>query len=146
MGQRSRSVGTLEDVPVNIKLKLSALWIAATLCYAYADILAFYQPGVLDAAAAGKMGPLGDVTQGILAGVAAFMAIPAIMAALCLTLSPGANRWFNIVAGVVYTLVIVLTGWTATYWYYRIFGAVEIVLTVSVIWLAWRWPRTSARG
>jgi hypothetical protein len=137
-------VGSLQDPTVSTKLKLSALWIAATLCYAYADILAFYQPGVLDAAAAGKMGPLGNVTQGILAGVAAFMAIPAIMVALCLTLNASANRWFNIVAGVVYTLVIVLTLWTSTYWYYRIFGAVEILLTGSVIWLAWRWPRESA--
>lgn len=143
MEQFRQSPGTLQAFAIATNVKLSALWTAATLCYAYADILAFYQPGVITAAAAGKMGPLGNVTQGILAGVAAFMAVPAVMVALSLTLRPPANRWCNMVAGTVYTAVIVPTVWGSTYWYYRIFGAMEIALTGAVIWLAWRWPRTA---
>ncbi len=133
--------GMLQDVAVDTKLKLSSLWIAATFCYAYADILAFYKPGILNAAAAGKMGPLGDVTQGILGGVAAFMCVPAIMVVLSLTLRASVSRWLNIVFGTIYTFVIVLTMITASWWYYQVFGTFEVALTGSAVWLACRWPR-----
>jgi hypothetical protein len=143
MNQSSLGKGPLQDVAIDTKLKIAALWIAATLCYAYADILAFYQPGILNAAAAGKMGPLGNVTQEILAGVAAFMSVPAVMVVLSLTLHAGLSRWLNIIFGAIYTLVIVLTMITASWWYYRVFGTIEVALTGYIIWLASRWPRVT---
>lgn len=135
----------LQNVTVDIKVKLSGLWAAATLCYAYADILAFYKPGTIDAAAAGKMGPLGTVTQGILGGVAMFMAVPAIMVALSLVMRAALVRWLNIAVGTVYTVVVVLTMITASWWYYQVFGIVEVALTGAVVWLACRWPRSEER-
>jgi hypothetical protein len=132
--------GTLQDITVGTRIKLSGLWVAATLCYAYADILAFYKPGVLNAAAAGKMGPLGDVTEGILGGVALFMSVPCIMVALSLLLRASVSRWLNIAVGAVYTLVIAITMATASWWYYQVFGVVEVALTGSAVWLAFRWP------
>jgi hypothetical protein len=146
MTQSSPAKSPLQDVSINTKLKLSALWIAATLCYAYADILAFYRPGVIDAAAAGKMGPLGSVTQGILASVAVFMSVPAVMVVLSLCLRASLSRWLNIVVAAVYTLVIILTAITATWWFYRVFAAIEVALTSYLIWLACRWPRDASRA
>ena len=35
----------LEDMKIDIKIKLSALWIALMFLYTYADILGFYAPG-----------------------------------------------------------------------------------------------------
>jgi hypothetical protein len=37
----------LEDVKINVKFKLSALWVTLMFFYLYADILAFYQSGTL---------------------------------------------------------------------------------------------------
>lgn len=49
------------------------------LCYIYGDIIGFYQPRHLAEMIAGKMGPLGQVTRGLLVGVALFLAVPAMM-------------------------------------------------------------------
>ncbi len=38
---------TLEDLKVNVKIKLSALWIALKFSYSNADVLGFYSPGNL---------------------------------------------------------------------------------------------------
>ena len=32
----------LEDVKINVKIKLSALWVSIVLVYLYADLFAFY--------------------------------------------------------------------------------------------------------
>lgn len=37
----------MEDIKINVKAKLSALWCALMFFYAYADILGFYAPGNL---------------------------------------------------------------------------------------------------
>ena len=34
-----------EDVKVNVRMKLSALWVALMLIYIYADILSLFRPG-----------------------------------------------------------------------------------------------------
>ena len=38
----------LEDVKVNVKWKISALWIAMMFLYVYADIFGFSQPGAIE--------------------------------------------------------------------------------------------------
>jgi hypothetical protein len=48
----------------------------------------------------------------------------------------------NIIAGVVYTLMIVAVVSVATGWYfYTMFGLIEIVLSLLVVWYAWSWPK-----
>ena len=59
-----------------------------------------------------------------------------------------ANRWTNIVAGVAYTAVTLITqfilpisnGTTTTF--YIFFGAIEILTTLFIVWYAWKWPKT----
>jgi hypothetical protein len=29
------------------------------------------------------------------------------------------------------------------WWYYLLLGALETVLTLVIVWLAWRWPRVT---
>ncbi|ENO12482.1 hypothetical protein MBGDC06_00657 [Thermoplasmatales archaeon SCGC AB-539-C06] len=36
----------LEDIKINVKIKLSALWVALTLSYLYGDLLTFYEQGL----------------------------------------------------------------------------------------------------
>jgi hypothetical protein len=132
--------GALEDLQVPVKIKLSALWASVMFCYIYGDYFGLYRPGQLQSMLASSMGPLGPTTQGVLLGTAAMMAIPSLMVFLSLVLKPSPNRWTNIVLGVIYTLIILLTlpgAWT----FYVFLGAIEALLTVLVVGHAWRWPR-----
>ncbi|MDN5784690.1 MAG: DUF6326 family protein [Corynebacterium casei] len=133
----SRSV--LEDMKVNIKIKLSALWAAVTLCYLYGDYFGLYKPGALQSMLDGQMGPLGPATQGVLVGTSLLMAVPSVMVFLSLVLTPNINRWMNIVLGVLYTLIMIVT-LRGEWAYYILLGVIEITLTLLVVAHAWRWP------
>ena len=47
----------MEDVKINVKMKLSALWVALMLLYIYADIFSLYRPGQIEKMMEGLMGP-----------------------------------------------------------------------------------------
>jgi hypothetical protein len=66
------------------------------------DIVGLYQPGAIDGIRAGRMGPMGPTTPGLLLGVAIFMAVPALMIFLSLTPPPRVNRGLNMLLGTVY--------------------------------------------
>jgi hypothetical protein len=135
----TKSTGILEDVKINVKTKLSALWIAMMLLYIYADILSLFRPGQIEEIMEGLMGPF-PVTQGSLVVASLLVIIPAIMVFLSLTLRPGVNRWTNIALGVLYTLVNIGNLIGETWAYYISFGVVEIMLTLFIVWYAWTWP------
>jgi hypothetical protein len=81
------------------------------------------------------------------------MEIPIAMILLSRILKPTANRWANIVAGIIETVAVLLTSFilpafhlTGTSSYYLFFGAVEVAATSMIVWYAWKWPRdTSSR-
>ena len=131
-----------EDVEVPVKVKLSALWASVMFCYIYADYFALYTQGKLQAMMRGQIGPLGAATEGVLVGTSVLMAIPALMIFLSVALKPALNRWLNIIFGVLYTLVILLTMWGPAFFVF--YGVVEVTLTGLVVWYAWRWPRRAA--
>lgn len=132
-----------EDVKVNVKIKLSALWVAVMLCYIYGDFFTLFVPGRIESLMDGKMG-LGATTPLKLVVASIVMAIPAIMVFLSLTLKATINRWINISFGIIYTLIMILTilssldPWKA---FYILFGVIEIALTLLIVWHAWMWPQ-----
>ena len=130
---------TLEEIKIHVKFKLSALWVSVMFLYIYADYFGLYVPGQLQGMLAGKMGPLGPTTQGVLVGTSVMMAIPSVMIFLSVALRPNLSRWLNIIFGVIYTLIILITMWD---WAFSIFfGVIEVILTALIAWYAWRWPR-----
>ena len=128
----------MEDMKINVKMKLSALWIAMMLLYIYADILSLFRPGQIEEMIEGLMGPF-PVTQGSLLTASILMIIPAVMVFLSLTLRPKVNRWANVTLGVLYTLVNISNLIGETWAYYIFFGIIEIVLTLLIVWYAWGW-------
>ncbi len=126
------------DVKIDVKMKLSALWIALMLLYIYADIFSLYRPGHLEKMMEGRMGPF-PVTPGSLLTSSILMIIPAVMVFLSLTLKPKVNRWANIIFGVLYTLVNISNLIGETWAYYISSGIVEIALTLLIVWYAWKW-------
>jgi hypothetical protein len=128
----------MEDVRINIKIRLSALWAAMMLLYIYADILSLFRPGQIEEMIDGRMGPF-PVTQGSLLVASILMIIPAVMVFLSLTLKPKVNRWANITFGVLYTFVNISNLIGETWDYYIFFGIVEIACTLLIVWHAWKW-------
>ena len=133
----------LEDSNIPVRFKLSALWASVTFCYLYGDYFGLHKPGALQAMLDGIMGPLGPTTQGVLLGTSIMMAIPSVMVFLSLALKASASRWLNIVFGLIFTAIMLITMPGA--WYFYVFlGIVEVVLTVLIVWYAWTWPRREA--
>ena len=133
----------MEDMKINVKVKLSALWVSMMLLYVYADILSLFRPGQVEEMLDGRMGPF-PVTQSSLLVASILMIIPAVMVFLSLTLKSKVNRWANIVTGVLYTLVNISNLIGETWAYYISFGIVEIVLTLLIVWHAWKWLYNTA--
>lgn len=134
----------LQDVKINIKIRLSALWVAVMFLYVYADIKAFFRPGIIEGLMAGKAGDF-QITQGFLLVSAVIMTIPSVMIFLSLLLKAKANRLVNILLGIVYTLIIFATLLMGGAWaYYILYATIEIMLTVLIACYAWKWPKQEA--
>ena len=128
----------LEDVKVNIKMKLSALWVVLMFLYVYADIFKLFMPGEIERIISGRQGPVSK-TQGSLLTASVLMIFPAVMVFLSLALRPQVNRWANLIPGVLYTFVNISNLIGETWAFYVLFGIVEIVLTVLIVGYAWMW-------
>ena len=104
----------LEDVRVNVRFKLFALWSSVMFFYIYGDYFELHQPGQLQDMIAGSS-PFGAISQGILLGMASVMIIPSLMPFLSLILPARVNRWANVVFGAIYTVIMILAirGWLA---------------------------------
>ena len=140
MNLENPNKGFLEDITIHVRFKLSALWGSVVLCYIYGDYFGLYKPGVLQDMLDGQMGPLGPTTQGVLLGTSILMAIPSVMVFLSLALAARVSRWANIVLGIGYTVIMLLTlsgAWT----FYIVLGVIEITLTLLIFWYALKWPR-----
>lgn len=141
MNTNKKATNVLEDVKINVKMKLSALWITLMLFYIYADILGFYTPGVIENVVSGEIGGI-QITGGFLFVMAIWMAIPSVMVLLSLVLKAKANRLVNIILGIVSIVVLGATFFTGDVSSRYTFQAiVEGVLIGSIIWLAWKWPK-----
>jgi hypothetical protein len=128
----------MEDVKINVKMKLSALWVALMLLYIYADIFKLFVPGEIEKMISGRQGPL-PTTQGSLLTASILMMIPAVMVFLSLTLRSKVGRWANIILGVLYTFVNISNLIGETWAFYVFYGIAEIVLTFLIVGYAWKW-------
>lgn len=133
----------LKDFKVNVKIKLSLLWVSVTLCYLYGDYFELYVP---------------NKTNGLLTGdnilnsplklfIAAFsLAIPAIMVLLSILLKASINRVLNIVFGVLFSITTVLIAFTSfASWraFYVFLAVIESIITSLIVYYAYKWPKSS---
>jgi hypothetical protein len=131
-----RGTSQYQDTPVNVKLVLSALWIAMLFVFAYVDIFAFFREDVLRAGLDGEMAGMA-VTQGLLTAIL----VPSLMVVLSLVLKPRANRISNITVSVLYAVTVAVSCIGETWVYYLLGSAVEVVLLLAIARTAWKWPR-----
>lgn len=130
----------LEDKKIDVKLKLAALWTSFMFLYIYVDYFHLYMPGSVKDILAGKMFVF-DITQiALLIGLVS-VSIPALMIFLSLALSARANRRTNIIVALIY-IPYTLFNLAGEAWIHMVFGAaVEVVLLLQVLRLAWKWPQ-----
>jgi Family of unknown function (DUF6326) len=139
MMKDERNALAFEDIKVHVRFKLFALWCSVMFFYIYGDYFELYQPGKLQEMIAARM-PFGAISQGALLGMSAVMIIPSLMPFLSLAVPARVNRWVNIVFGAIYGLIMMVVirgGWH----YYVLYGLIEIMLTMLIVWYAWTWPK-----
>ena len=121
-----------------MKSTISTLWLFATVNYLYCDVVSLMDRNLLKQYLAGSVGGV-SVTQGFLLAAGILVEIPMAMILFARILGPSANRWANLGAGALMTVVQVATlfaGKPAPY--YMFFSVIEIGTTAAIVWLAWR--------
>jgi hypothetical protein len=130
----------LQDTTLNIKQKLSSLWASVMALYLYGDYFELYVPGKAKSLVEGT-GLLDSPTRLFLA--AALLAIPSLMIAMSVLLPAHINRVLNLLFSVLLTVVVILVGsasisaWNS---FYVMYTALEILITATIFWTAWKWP------
>jgi len=120
---------------MDVKIKLSILWVVVMLNMVFADILSFMLPGFLNTLINGETDII--ISQGLLLIFAILLEIPILMIFFSRVLKYRINRILNIVAAVI-SIVFVVGGGTFTY-HYIFFTFVEVVCMVFIIKYAWEW-------
>ena len=133
----------LEEIKINLRVKLAALWTSVTLCYLYGDYFELYVPHKTEGLVNGQ-NLLDTPIKLLLAAV--MLAIPALMVYLSVTLKPTICRLLNIVFGIFFTAIMLLIAVTSlTDWrmFYVFLALVESFLTARIVIYAWKWPKQS---
>jgi len=126
----------MEDMKVKQTSILSTLWIFVTLNYVYCDVVTLFSYVTFKS-------PI-QYTQGFLLGAAVLVEIPISMVLLSRILKYRANRWANLIAGAIMTVVQTVTLFVGTPApYYAFFSVIEVACTAVIVWYAWKWPVVS---
>jgi Family of unknown function (DUF6326) len=113
----------------DMRVRLQTLWIFATLNYVYADVVTLFDKSVST-----------TLSQTQLLGAGVLVETPIAMVLLSRILKYKANRWANILVGVINTVAVLaslLFGIPAAY--YAFFATIEIATTIAIILYAWKW-------
>src|SRR5438309_7573411 len=118
----------------DVRIILSASWVALMLTYLLGDVLRIYSGDF----AAGKIGGI-QITGNQWLGVAVLMVTPIVMVFLSVTLNYPLIRWANIIVAIVFFgfNLIGLLGYPSAYDKFLII--VGLGFNVLTIWYAWTW-------
>ena len=140
MSSNDQSNSVFKDFPINVKLIISSLWVAVMFCYVYGDYIQIYVPEIL--ADAMEVTAAKEGIEIEFFAVALLMSIPSLMIFLTLVLKPSINRWLNIIIPALYIILLVAVNLETTWVYYLYLTAIEILLSITTVWYAWKWPKT----
>jgi len=129
----------LAPAPVNVRIKISALWTAMLFVFAYVDLFSLYRADVRADLEAGELAGF-SIGQPFLLGVTVYVVVPALMVFLSLVLPARVARLVTIVLAVVYVLTIAGTTVGEGNYYYLLGSALEVALLAAVVFYAWTWP------
>ncbi len=112
--------------------------------------LALFEKGVIEQIIAGEFVGI-QITSGAMLFFAIFMLVPLVMAPVSLILKDKANRWANVVVGIVYTGLCVFDSIGTAIFDISALSAYAILMYIShivasalIVWYAWKWPTQKA--
>ena len=129
-------------IMVDVRIILSALWVARMLSSLQGDSTRFHDPVALKELVAGTTEI--TVTNEMLLVLSIILAVPIFMSFLSLTLKDKANRWANLIIGVffvVWELVFLIFVYLQDPAYEIFWGITYLVFAALVVWYAWKWPK-----
>ncbi len=130
----------LEDIIVNVKLKLASLWASFMFLYIYVDYFALYMPSKIDDITKGKVFVF-DITQEFIFIALVLATIPILMIFLSLILPAKVNRLTNIILAII-LIPYMLFNLVGEAWLHMYFAAaIELVLLFLIIRYAYKWPQ-----
>jgi len=127
---------------MNVKEKMSVLWIVVMFNMLFADVLTLFIPEHLEEILT-RSTPV-QLTQELMLVMAIIIEIPIAMIFLSRVLKYRSNRWANIIAGVITILFVV--GGGSLVLHYIFFAAIEVVCLLLIIGYAWKWPKQEGQS
>jgi hypothetical protein len=131
-----------------LKIKLSVLWLFWIFGFLVHMFLTLFEKGVIEQIIAGEFVGI-QITSGAILFFAIFMLIPLVMAPVSLILKDKANRWANVVVGIVYTGLCVFDSIGTAIFDISALSAYAILMYIShimasalIVWYAWKWPNS----
>jgi hypothetical protein len=124
------------------KQLFSTLWVCAVLNYLYCDVMSLMDANLLRQYLTGTVEGI-HMTQGLFLGAAVLMEVSISMVLLSRLLPYRANRFANIGAGALTTVVQAATLIGTPTMYYIFFSVVEIGCTLAIFVLALRWKENA---
>jgi len=125
------------------KIKIAALWILHTLGGLFIGIVGLLEPDVLEGIMLGEIEGM-QITPEILLITSIEFLVPFFMAFLTLTLKDSINRWANIILGIVFTGIALISAIEplakpSAYSAYAVLNWLSIVvITALIVWYAWK--------
>jgi len=122
---------------LDTRVLLSTLWILVMINILTADVLSLNIPGSEEPLKATSISTGASIPQLMLFG-AVVNELVIVMIILSRVLKYGANRWVNIIVGIV-TIGYIWVGGAASYPHYTFIATVETTCLLLIIWNAWKW-------
>lgn len=124
------------------KIKISVLWLFNAIASMGYMIFGIFEPGVLQQfLSTGEIGGMKLGPEILLIGAIEIVLVPLVIAFLTLILKDSINRWANIILGIVYTVLGVLT-FAEALGKFTAYGALmtfSILATAPlIVWYAWK--------
>lgn len=123
--------------PLDVRIRLAALWMTTMLVVAFVDIFAYYRADLRSQVEAGQVFGI-DIGELFMIGIVVYVILPTMMIVLSLMLPRRSNRVVNVVIAVTFAVTIV--GAAIGEWgYYLLASAVELGLLAVIVTLAVKW-------
>ena len=118
----------------DVRIVLSAIWVALMLTYLLGDVLRVYSGDF-------KAGEIGGrkITQKMFLGLAILMVIPIMMVFLSLTLNYDMVRWVNIIVAIFFFGFNLIGLPTYPSMYDKFLIVVGLGFNILTVWYAWQW-------
>ncbi len=136
-------MNNLQELKINTRIVIAFLWTSMLFIFAYVDIFGFFRADVLEDALAGKVF-IFEANQVFFLLTTMYVVIPSLMVFLTLVLKAHIAKITNIIFALLYILTILGAMAEETWWYFLLGSALEIILLITIIIYAWKWPRVES--